>query len=80
MRSMCYSINDPEYPTEWVYVDNKPTCTKWVKWDWGNDGDPDDPDNPKVPLVDDPNQLVLFSVADDVLQYHDVKTKESALV
>lgn len=51
---------------EWVYKDGKPTCTNFVKWDWGNDGDPDDPDNPKAPPPPpDPNQLNLFPLYPD---------------
>lgn len=57
--SMCFSVGEKGYPEEWVYIDDKPTCTKYQKWDWGNDGNPDDPDNPKAPPVDDPNQLVM---------------------
>lgn len=67
MRTLLFGINEPEYPKEWIYVDGKPTCTAWVKWDWGEDGDPDDPDNPKAPIPYDPNQLMLFSEADEVL-------------
>ena len=60
-RSLCYSVDEPEYPKEWCYdEDGKPHCTDWVKWDWGNDGDPDDPDNPKAPPIIDPDQLNLF--------------------
>lgn len=58
-RSMCYSIDEKEYPSEWQYVNDEPTCTAHVPWDWGNDGDPDDPDNPKAPVPEDPNQLCL---------------------
>jgi len=61
LAAMCFYPPDPEYPKEWVYVDGKPTCTNFVKWDWGNDGDPNDPDNPKAPPPPpDPNQLNLF--------------------
>lgn len=76
--TMCFNVTDKEYPKEWCYIDDKPTCTKWQKWDWGEDGDPDDPNNPKAPPVDDPNQLMLFSVADDILENHQVKTEVSA--
>lgn len=50
------------YPREWQYTpEGKPTCTAFVKWDWGNDGDPDDPDNPKkLPDPPDPCQMDLF--------------------
>ncbi|MEE9573009.1 MAG: hypothetical protein V3W20_08180 [Candidatus Neomarinimicrobiota bacterium] len=66
-NALCYSINDPEYPEEWVYDDNdKPTCTNHVKWDWGEDGDPDDPDNPKAPKPVPDNQLFLPFVANEI--------------
>lgn len=65
--SMAYDLNDPEYPKEWCYVDDKPTCTKWVKWDWNNDGDPDDPENPNVPTPVGPNQLCLPFVLDSII-------------
>src|SRR6202012_2792597 len=36
---MC-DLSDPLYPKEWVYGDDgNPTCTAWVKWDWGKDDD-----------------------------------------
>jgi hypothetical protein len=60
--------------------DDKPTCTKWQKWDWRNDGDPDDDKNPKAPIPVAPNQLMLFSVADEILQNSDVKQESSACV
>ena len=60
MRSLVYSVDEPEYPSEWTYDDkDQPICTEWKKWDWGNDGDPDDPDNPNAPIPVGPNQLVL---------------------
>lgn len=55
---MGYYITDPEYPTEWRYVDGKPTCTKWQKWDWGNDDD-DRNEPPPPPEPEDPNQLLM---------------------
>lgn len=65
--TMCLDINDAEYPKEWIYgEDGKPTCTKFVKWDWGNDGDPNDPDNPKAPIPEDPNQLCLPFIFDEI--------------
>lgn len=66
-KTLLYDVDDDDYPKEWCYVDGKPTCTAWVKWDWDNNGDPDDPDNPNKPIPDDPNQLMLFSEADKVL-------------
>lgn len=64
MRTMAYSVTDKEYPSEWTYDEkDNPTCTEFVKWDWGNDGDPDDPDNPNKPDdPKDPNQLDLFPI------------------
>lgn len=72
-RTLVYDVDDKEYPDEWQYVDGVPTCTAWVKWDWGDDGDPNDPNNPKAPIEPADNQLMLFSVADDILENHEVK-------
>ena len=27
MRTMMHNINDPEYPSQWRYVNGEPTCT-----------------------------------------------------
>lgn len=66
MRAFLNDINDKEYPEEWQYDDNdKPTCTAFVKWDWGKDDD----GNwivPTPPPFDDPNQLVLPFVFDEL--------------
>jgi len=76
-RAICYRPGDPEYPREWQYQNDKPVCTNWQKWDWGNDGDPDDPDNPKAPPPPpDPNQMDLFPVYPDERNYETVKVKE----
>ena len=64
--TMCFDVTDKEYPKEWCYEDGKPTCTKFKKWDWGNDGDPNDPDNPKAPIPISPNQLVIPFVVDEI--------------
>ncbi len=29
-RSMCFSEEDPEYPTEWTYSEDGPVCTAFV--------------------------------------------------
>ena len=64
--SMLYDLRDEKYPCEWCYgEDDKPTCTAFVKWDWGNDGDPNDPDNPKAPVPEDPNQLCFPFILDE---------------
>jgi hypothetical protein len=66
LAAMCFYPPEPEYPREWVYLNDKPYCTKFVKWDWGNDGDPDDPHNPKAPSPPTPvNQLNLFPLFPD---------------
>lgn len=66
-RSLCWNVGDPQYPKEWIYdQDDKPACTKFHKWDWGNDGDPDDPDNPRAPVPEDPNQLCLPFILDEI--------------
>lgn len=65
-RSMVYDVQDPEYPTEWVYDENdKPTCTSWVKWDWDKDDDGNWNDPPQPEPID-PNQLMLFSEWDEI--------------
>jgi hypothetical protein len=60
--TMGLDVDDKDYPSEWTFdAEGNPTCTKFQKWDWGNNGDPDDPDNPnKPPDPPDPNQLNLF--------------------
>ena len=58
--TMCLDLTDKDYPKEWCHgEDGKPTCTEFVKWDWGNDGDPNDPENPKAPIPEDPMQLCM---------------------
>jgi hypothetical protein len=65
-RSMVYGVNDLEYPKDWIYdVDNNPTCTAWVKWDWNQDDDGNWNDPPEPEPVD-PNQLMLFSEWDEI--------------
>lgn len=66
-RTLCYSVGDERYPSEWTYDEaGEPTCTSWRKWDWGNDGNPDDPDNPKAPVPDNPNQLCMPFIFDEI--------------
>jgi len=75
--SMVYDINDKEYPSEWQYNEkDEPICTKWQKWDWGNNDNDGFNEPPNNPIDDDPNQLMLFSIADEVLENHIVKEKE----
>lgn len=78
-NAMCFYPTDPEYPKEWVYQAGKPVCTKFFKWDWGNDGDPDDPNNPKRP-PDPPNpaQLHLFPLYPSEITYQPQPQKQLA--
>lgn len=57
-RAMVYDIKDADYPSEWIYVNDRPTCTafelfEWVKDENGNLIDPIEPD------AIDPNQIKL---------------------
>lgn len=73
---MVYDVKDDKYPKEWTYDENdRPCCTKFSKWDWGNDGDPDKPDNPKYVPPDDPMQLCFPFITDDILRGHEIKEK-----
>ena len=79
-NAMCMDVNDKDYPIEWTYDENgKPTCTSFKKWDWGNDGDPNDPDNPKAPIPDDPNQLVMPFIIDEI-ERNTVRREEKVLL
>ena len=82
LMAMLHSPGHPEYPKEWIYRDGKPTCTKFVKWDWDNDGNPDDPDNPKAPPPPpDPNQLSLFPLYPNELTFlHGAKVNTSQVI
>lgn len=28
--SMCYEMNEPDYPSEWIYKEGQPCCTAFV--------------------------------------------------
>jgi hypothetical protein len=86
MRSFCYNTNEPEYPTEWCYVYDKPTCTNWQKWDWGNDDNRTPPPEPEPIEPSDPSQLMmpfgfadLFKGMDNVVVTKDVITSVEVL-
>jgi hypothetical protein len=65
-RTLCYDTNEKEYPEEWIYDENdKPTCTAFVKWDWGRDDD-GSWNEPVIPPPDDPNQLCLPFIFDEL--------------
>jgi len=64
--TMSYNVNDKEYPEEWCYDDNgNATCTKHVRWDWGKDDDGNWIE-PQPPPIDDPNQLCLPFILDEI--------------
>lgn len=56
-RSLMWSKNEPDYPTEWIIQNNQPTCTAFVKHQWFNENDELQEYEENVP---DPNQLNLF--------------------
>lgn len=61
-----YEPENPEYPKEWRFNDEGwPVCTAWQKWDWGRDDDGNWNDPPK-PEPEDPNQLVMPFIIEDV--------------
>ena len=64
-RSFLFDVNDKEYPAEWVYVNGNHTCTARVPWDWNRDNDGNFKD-PEPPPVDDPNQLCLPFLFDEI--------------
>lgn len=65
--TMCLDVTDKDYPNEWTFDEmGNPTCTSFIKWDWGNDGDPTDLDNPKAPIPDNPKQLVLPFIIEEI--------------
>ena len=73
-RSYFLDVKDKDYPIEWQYdKDNKPTCTAFVKFDWEQDDNGNWINPPENPDDGDPNQLMLFSIADEVLENHKVK-------
>ena len=65
-RSFMCGIDDKDYPEEWQYDDsNRPTCTAWKKWDWGRDDDGNWIE-PAPPPTDDPNQLCMPFLFDEL--------------
>ena len=73
--------DDPGYPKEWTYgEDGKPTCTKFVKFDWGTDDDPNEPDSPRPVEPDDPAQLLMPFDITDFFPFADVVVTKHAIV
>ena len=66
-RTLIHDVTDKEYPLEWQYDENgNPTCTSFVKWDWGSEDDEDGLNEPPPDIPDDPNQLVLPFILDEI--------------
>lgn len=65
-RAWLFDLSDEGYPEEWIYGhDGKPTCTTFKKWDWGRDDDGNWIDPPPQ-YPDDPNQLTLPFIFDEL--------------
>ena len=66
-RTILCSVSDPGYPEEWTYDEHgNPTCTAWMKWDWGNDDDDHGLNEPPPEIPEDPNQLCLPFIFDEI--------------
>lgn len=66
-RTMLHDIKDKEYPEEWTYDENgHGICTAFKKWDWGNNDDDDGLNEPPPPPIDDPNQLCMPFLFDEI--------------
>ena len=64
--TLVYDVQDEKYPKEWQYDQNdNPTCTSFVKWDWGGE-DGDGLNEPPPDIDDDPNQLCLPFMLDEI--------------
>lgn len=73
-RSFMHDLKDKEYPEEWTYdEDGNPTCTAWKKWDWGRDDDGNFI-NPELPPPDDPRQLCMPFIFDELQINKDAET------
>ena len=65
-KTLIYDVKDKEYPEEWTYDENgHGICTKFKKFDWGRDDDGEWKDPPPPP-TDDPNQLVIPFIFDEL--------------
>lgn len=79
--AMSYGVNDPEYPREWTYdTKGQPMCTKFVKFDWGDEDDPREPGPDIKPPPDDPMQLLMpFDIA-ELFPFGEVVVTKTAIV
>ena len=74
------SMIDPPVD-EWQYdEEGYPHCTKWVHFDWGDEDDPNEPgdDWPFKPIPTGPNQLSLFPLSPNELDFNDKSRKIQA--
>lgn len=66
-RTMLFNVKDKEYPEEWTYnEEGNPICTAFKKFDWGSDDDEDGLNEPPPLPTDDPNQLCLPFLFDEI--------------
>lgn len=58
---------DPAFPKEWQYDENdRPTCTAYVKWDWGRDDDEGGINEPPIVEPPDPAQLCFPFMLEEI--------------
>jgi len=69
-------IGAPKPIPEWQFSDKGwPICTKWQKWDWGDDDDDNEPPENLKPISIGPNQLSLWPLSPNELDFDDNTTK-----
>ena len=77
-------FNAPDPQPEWIYDENdQPICTEFKKFDWGRDDDENGLNEPPEPPTDDPNQLCLPFLFDEleIKKYdHSTPDRKKALV
>ena len=80
-NTMLFDTNEPEYPREWTYDEKgSPTCTAFVKFDWGTDDDPNEPCPDIKPPPDDPAQLLMPFDITDYFPFADVVVTRHAII
>lgn len=66
--TMIYDYKDEKYPSEWTFAENGyPVCTAWKHWDWGGRNG-EDINEPPPPPIDDPRQLVMPFLIDEIIK------------
>lgn len=74
-RTLLHAVNEPEFPEEWTYDGNgDPTCTAFVRWNWGNNDDEGGLNDPPPDYPVSPNQLVMPFIFDEL----EIKKHEQA--